>query len=88
MGLDKVKLLSVLNQDDVEQKALFDENLDAIGTYTQVKFVTFMDRTRGFLAGTNNGYLNIYACDGASKVVERIALHQGAITAIRVTPDG
>lgn len=38
-GLDTVKALRVLDQTDVEKLALFDENLEAIGRYTQVKYV-------------------------------------------------
>lgn len=88
MGLDRVKLLRVIDSEDVEQKALFDENLDAIGTYTQVKYIQINEKTKGFICGTNTGSINIYACDGAEKVVERIPLHQGAVTSISLTPDG
>lgn len=67
--------------------ALFDENLDAIGRYTQVKFIQLNDKTRGFVAGTNNGTIVIYACDGYNKVVERLSLHQGQLTSMIMTPD-
>jgi WD40 repeat protein len=87
MGLCKVKLLRVLDKENNEKLALFDENLDAIGTYTTIKFIN-TEKTKGFLAGTNTGLLVIYACEGAQKVVERIPLHQGAINDIKVTPDG
>ena len=68
--------------------ALFDDNLEAIGQYTQGKIVK-MGETAGFVVGTHNGFLNLYGLnekpnpsggiqkltDAFTKVIEWMGLH-------------
>ena len=66
-GADLVKLARVLNYNnntlrDEEKHALFDDNLEAIGQYTQGKIVRLGDTT-AFVVGTQNGFLNFYGLD-------------------------
>lgn len=50
---------------------MYADGLEALGKYTQVKYVNCNQRTKGFIGATDQGCLNVYASDGAyDKIVE------------------
>lgn len=84
-----LKVLKVISSRGEEKRAYYSEGMDAIGNFTQVKYVNLNQRTQGYLAATADqaGSLAVFSNGGYDKVVEHISAHQGPITHLAISPD-
>ena len=85
-------MIKILTSSDYVQNTFYSEGMDAIGQYTQVKFVSLdfpgkSSSTRGILSATMNGSLDIYSHQGYNRIIEHITAHFGKITAMALSPD-
>lgn len=91
-GLDTLKAVRLHHREQGdgrgEIKTLYSEGLEALGRYTQVKWVKLHGRTQGILAATDTGNVNVYASQGYDKLVEQTNAHHGMVTSMCLSPDG
>lgn len=63
----------------------FDE---APGNFTQVKYVDYNAKTKGFLAATDTGNVTVYSRSHLNeKIIQNITCHFGPIMNIAISPD-
>ena len=90
-GMDTLKIARVVDSRDVTRLDLYAdglEELQALGKYTQVKFVAMNQRTFAILAATDSGNVNIYNHYAKEKTIEQISAHHGQVACMCVSPDG
>ena len=88
-GMDTLKVVKMLNSKDIPIKELYGEDMNAIGKFTQVKYINYNQKIQGVIAATDKGsvqVLNNYNNFQFDEKFEFIA-HYGAVTQMAVSPD-
>ena len=84
-----VKTIQLFNAKGEARRCSYSEGLDALGHYSQVKFVNLNAKTQGLIAATSDqvGSLAVYSTSNYEKIVEQVSAHLGQITQMALSPD-
>ena len=65
---------------------IFSEKYDALGRYTQVKYVSYNNKCKGLLTSTHNGSVVVYSNSNTHDRIEQLVAHFGPVSHILVSP--